>query len=108
MHEIAEQTQGIASDNVPGSATVRSHRAEERFAGAAIVEAALEFAIARHANQYREIDHAPFIAHPIEVGSLLDSDGQPDDVIAAGLLHDLLEKTATATTELQRRFGTRI
>ena len=30
------------------------------------------------------------------------------EVIAAGLLHDTLEKTATTRTELQHRFGTRV
>ena len=87
------------------SATVRSHRATGSFAGLPMARAALTFASARHANQYREIDHAPFIAHPIEVGSLLRADGQPDEVIAAGLLHDVLEKTGTTRAELQRRFG---
>jgi (p)ppGpp synthase/HD superfamily hydrolase len=42
------------------------------------------------------------------VGQLLDDDGQPDEVIAAGLLHDLLEKTATTSAELQSMFGVRI
>ena len=70
-----------------------------------MAQAALKFASARHANQYREIDHAPFVVHPIEVGSLLHRDGQPDEVIAAGLLHDVLEKTRTTRAELQRRFG---
>ena len=73
-----------------------------------MAQAALTFASARHANQYRENDHAPFIAHPIDVGSLLRRDGQPDEVIAAGLLHDVLEKTGTTRAELQRRFGARI
>ena len=68
----------------------------------------MRFASARHADQYREIDHAPFIAHPIEVGSLLRRDGQPDEIIAAGLLHDVLEKTATTSAELHRRFGPQI
>ena len=72
-----------------------------------MAQAALRFASARHAGQCREIDHAPFIAHPIEVG-LLDCDGRPDEVIAAGVLHDLLEKTATSRAELQCRFGGRI
>lgn len=62
----------------------------------------------RHAGQCRGVDDAPFIHHPIEVGRLLDSDGQPGEVIAAGLLHDLLERTTTTSPELQRRFGTRI
>ena len=68
----------------------------------------MRFARARHAGQHREIDHAPFITHPIEVGCLLHGDGQPDEIIAAGLLHDVLEKTATTSAELQRRFGAHI
>jgi (p)ppGpp synthase/HD superfamily hydrolase len=81
---------------------------EDRFAGSPTTEAALAFASARHAGQYREVDRVPFIAHPIEVARLLSHDGHPDHVIAAGLLHDLLEKTATTRAELHRRFGGRI
>jgi hypothetical protein len=73
-----------------------------------IARAALRFAQLRHAGQYREFDHAPFIDHPIEVGWLLCWDGQSEEVVAAGLLHDVLEKTATSGDELARRFGTRI
>ena len=39
---------------------------------------------------------------------MLLCDGEPDEVIAAGLLHDVLEKTATTSAELHRRFGARI
>ncbi len=81
---------------------------DDRFAGSPTTKAALAFASARHAGQYREVDRAPFIAHPIEVARLLRHDGHPDHVIAAGLLHDLLEKTATTSAELHRRFGRRI
>ena len=108
MRVIAKQAQGTFSDDVPGGPTVRSRRAADRFAGLPMAQAALEFASTRHADQYREIDRAPFIAHPIEVGSLLHCDGQPDEVIAAGLLHDVLEKTATTSWQLRRRFGARI
>ena len=108
MRVVAKQAQGTFSDDVPGSPTVRSRRAADRFAGLPMAQAALEFASTRHADQYREIDRAPFIAHPIEVGSLLHCDGQPDEVIAAGLLHDVLEKTATTSRQLRRRFGARI
>ena len=93
----------------PGRArTARHRRAAGSFSGLPIAQAALRFARARHAGQHREIDHAPFIAHPIEVGRLLRGDGQPDEIIAAGLLHDVLEKTPTTSAELQRRFGSRI
>jgi (p)ppGpp synthase/HD superfamily hydrolase len=102
------RTAAGASIKLPRSTTVRSRRAADRFAGFPIAQAALEFASERHAGQYREIDHAPFIAHPIEVGWLLRCDGQPDEAIAAGLLHDVLEKTATTSAELRHRFGVRI
>jgi len=73
-----------------------------------MTRAAFGFAAARHAGQYREIDGVPFIVHPIEVGRLLHGDGQPDDVVAAGLLHDVLEKTATPALELEFEFGTHL
>jgi len=107
-HPFTSTSQLVATQGHPevrNSTIVRSHRATELFPGLPIARAALTFASARHANQYREIDRASFIAHPIEVGSLLRADGQPDEVIAAGLLHDVLEKTGTTRAELQRRFG---
>jgi (p)ppGpp synthase/HD superfamily hydrolase len=87
---------------------VRSLLGSDRLVGFLVAQAALRFASARHAQQYREIDGAPFIVHPIEVACLLDRAGRPDEVIAAGLLHDTLEKTATTGAELQGRFGTRV
>ena len=104
----AEEARGAVNDEVSGGATVQSLCAADSFAGLPMAQAALGFASARHAGQCREIDHAPFIHHPIEVGSLLHGDGQPEEVIAAGLLHDVLEKTQTTGAELQRRFGVRI
>ena len=81
---------------------------EDRVAASPTTNAALAFASARHAGQYREVDRAPFIAHPIEVAWLLSRDGHLEHVVAAGLLHDLLEKTATTGAELDRLFGRRI
>ena len=101
-------TEGTHTDNARGIATGTPLRAARQFAGLPMAQAALRFARARHAGQRREIDHAPFITHPIEVGCLLRGDGQPDKVIAAGLLHDILEKTATTSAELNRRFGAHV
>jgi (p)ppGpp synthase/HD superfamily hydrolase len=107
MRLMTEETLDRLRDEVPGSVAVRvrSRRASDRFAGLPIAHAAFAFAFAGHAGQHRAVDHTPFIAHPIEVGRLLARHGQPDEVIAAGLLHDLLEKTATTSTELRRLFG---
>ena len=72
-----------------------------------MTSAALAFAELRHAGQRRKFDGAPFIEHPVEVASLLCDAGAPDDVIAAGILHDTLEKTSTDMAELRARFGSR-
>ncbi len=68
-------------------------------------KAALEFAASRHAGQLREVDHAPFILHPLEVAHLLHGRDYPDHVIAAGVLHDVLEDTDVTRDELADRFG---
>jgi (p)ppGpp synthase/HD superfamily hydrolase len=70
--------------------------------------AALDYAREMHAGQSRQTDGAPFILHPREVASLLRRDGAPDHLIAAGALHDVLEKTPAVVAELRERFGSRI
>ena len=69
---------------------------------------ALAYARERHAGQKRGCDGAPFIEHPIEVATLLADAGAPDHVIAAGLLHDTIEKTDADAADLRRRFGATI
>lgn len=51
------------------------------------------------------MDGAPFITHLIEVGALLDQAGASEDVVAAGVLHDTLEKTDTRAYDIYARFG---
>lgn len=45
------------------------------------------------------------IDHPVEVARLLAEAGFADEVVAAGLLHDVIEDTSTELTELEARFG---
>jgi (p)ppGpp synthase/HD superfamily hydrolase len=56
----------------------------------------------------RRADGGAFFTHPLEVGSLLYYAGAPDHLIAAGALHDLLEKTEVRRSDLMTRFGSRI
>jgi (p)ppGpp synthase/HD superfamily hydrolase len=58
-----------------------------------------------HSGQRRRSDGAPFILHPLEVATLLHREGAPDHVVAAGVLHDVIEKTGADASELTRRFG---
>jgi (p)ppGpp synthase/HD superfamily hydrolase len=71
-------------------------------------QAALEYARELHAGQSRDADGAPFILHPSEVASLLYDVGAPDHLIAAGALHDVIEKTAAVGSDLRERFGWQI
>src|ERR671932_2613021 len=66
---------------------------------------AFEFTAERHAGQLREADAAPFLLHPLEVGALLHMFGYAEQVVAAGLLHDVLESSATSAEELHVRYG---
>jgi (p)ppGpp synthase/HD superfamily hydrolase len=70
-----------------------------------ITRRALEFAAARHTGQRRVADHAPFILHPLEVAQLLRGRDYPDEVIAAGVLHDVIEDAGVGRVELEERFG---
>jgi (p)ppGpp synthase/HD superfamily hydrolase len=69
---------------------------------------AVQWAAAKHAHQRREGDQAPFILHPLEVAALLSGRGYGEDVIVAGVLHDVLEKTSATAADLRTRFGERV
>jgi (p)ppGpp synthase/HD superfamily hydrolase len=69
---------------------------------------ALAFADQHHAGQMRDIDDLPFVTHPVEVACLLHEAGYADDVVAAGVLHDVLEDTDAEWSDLETRFGGRV
>src|SRR3954469_7362875 len=73
-----------------------------------ITRRALEFAAERHTGQQRTSDHAPFILHPLEVAHMLSGRGYPDEVVAAAVLHDVIEDTGVSREELEERFGSRV
>jgi (p)ppGpp synthase/HD superfamily hydrolase len=73
-----------------------------------ITRDALEYAAARHTAQRRHGDHAPFILHPLEVAHLLRGRDYSDEVVAAGVLHDVIEDAGVSQDELATRFGTRV
>ena len=66
--------------------------------------AAVAYAERVHSGQ-RRTDGTEFVLHPLEVASLLYYAGAPDHLIAAGALHDVIEKTEATEHELRERFG---
>jgi len=71
-------------------------------------QAAVAYATRLHKGQRRRVDGVPFILHPLEVASLLHYAGAPDHLIAAGVLHDTIEKTDVVASDLRDRFGSRV
>src|SRR3954469_21071327 len=65
---------------------------------------ACALAAERHAGG-RRWDGAPFVLHPLEVASILANTGASDEVVAAGMLHDVLEKTDAVADDLRATVG---
>jgi (p)ppGpp synthase/HD superfamily hydrolase len=70
-----------------------------------LARAAVDFATERHAGQRRQADGASFVLHPLEVAALLERSHYPDHVVAAAVLHDVLEDTDVQRAELEAGFG---
>jgi guanosine-3',5'-bis(diphosphate) 3'-pyrophosphohydrolase len=70
-----------------------------------LAQEAVELAVELHAGQLRDSDGASFMMHPMEVASLLDRSHYPDYVVAAAVLHDVLENTDEELDDLEARFG---
>jgi (p)ppGpp synthase/HD superfamily hydrolase len=73
----------------------------------ALVRGALSVARQAHAGQVRQTGSGeiPFIDHPLAVTERLAEDGQRDEVLAAALLHDVIEHAGVDPEELRDRFG---
>jgi len=72
-----------------------------------VAVAAVKLAGAAHDGQWRK-DGSPFLVHPLEVAGLAWSAGADEEVVAAAVLHDILERTPTPPTLLHEQFGERV
>jgi (p)ppGpp synthase/HD superfamily hydrolase len=74
------------------------------------VERAKVFATAAHAavGQTRKYTGEPYVVHPMEVASLVESVGGTEAMVAAALLHDVLEDTGVTVDVLEEQFGSEV
>jgi len=87
----------------PTPGTPRLDAAVER---SELIGRALETAQRAHAGQVRRGSNGrPFIDHPMAVAERLAEQRQRDEVLAAGLLHDVVEKSAIGIEEVRAEFG---
>lgn len=68
------------------------------------------FAEAAHraVSQVRKYTGEAYIVHPREVAAMVAETGADEEVIAAALLHDVVEDTTVTNLEIETRFGERV
>jgi guanosine-3',5'-bis(diphosphate) 3'-pyrophosphohydrolase len=69
------------------------------------MEQAMRWAAQAHDGQTRRSSGTPYFAHVAAVALVLDRAGFDEDVVIAGLLHDVVEDTATTLEDVVVRFG---
>ncbi|HET9162803.1 MAG TPA: HD domain-containing protein [Solirubrobacterales bacterium] len=82
-------------------------RIDSRAERSASVRGALSVARRAHAGQFKQTgcDEIPFIEHALAVAELLAGQNYLDEVVAAGLLHDVVEHAEVELEGLRERFG---
>ncbi len=69
-----------------------------------LIEKAARIALREHAGQKRK-DGSPYVIHPFMVALKLTQHNFPETVIAAALVHDVMEDTTFPEAELRRELG---
>lgn len=75
-----------------------------------ILERALRFALRAHEGQFRKgtAGAVPYASHVVAVAFLLRRIGFEDEVVAAGLLHDVVEDASVTIEKVGSDFGGRV
>ena len=73
-----------------------------------LVSEAIVFSTAAHDGMRRRKSDTPYILHPIEVAAIIGTMTDKQEVIAAGVLHDVVEDAGIAIEEIGEKFGLRV
>jgi (p)ppGpp synthase/HD superfamily hydrolase len=73
-----------------------------------MLEEAIVYATIMHQGKVRKLGGSPYILHPIEVAQILSTITDDQEVITAGILHDIVEDTDGTLAEIEKRFGQRV
>ena len=73
-----------------------------------MVEKAIIFAASAHKGIKRKGKNRPYILHPIEAMTIVGGLTEDEDVLAAAVLHDVVEDTAISPEVIEQEFGERV
>jgi (p)ppGpp synthase/HD superfamily hydrolase len=95
MQDRPSETNGPDSSQVRARTELMTSRLESAFLWAAEC----------HEGQTRKGSNTPYFEHVAAVALVLDRAGFGEDVVIAGLLHDVVEDTSVTLGEVAARFG---
>ncbi len=64
-----------------------------------MIEKAIDFATRAHEGQFRKGTTRPYIVHPLEVGKIVATMTDDEEIISAAILHDTIEDCEGVTKE---------
>jgi len=73
-----------------------------------LLDRAIVFAVNAHQGIERKGKGFPYIVHPMEAMSIVATMTNDQELLAAAVLHDVIEDTDTTADDLRREFGERI
>lgn len=73
-----------------------------------MIEEAVAFARKAHAGAVRKGTNIPYITHPLEAAVIVSLMSDDPELVAAALLHDVIEDAGVTAGELEAQFGSRV
>ena len=79
-----------------------------RLGSSEVVREAYELLTAKHAGQRQKVNGRPYVEHPVAVAADVAAAGFDADLVAAALLHDIVEDSDLSVADVRDIFGERI
>ena len=73
-----------------------------------LVSKAVAFAVVAHDGMRRKKSNAPYILHPMEAAVIVGTMTDDQHLIAAAVLHDVVEDAGVTLEEVEKQFGSRV
>ena len=73
-----------------------------------LLDRAILFAVKAHAGTERRGKGFPYIVHPMEAVAIAATITPDQEILAAAVLHDVVEDTGISADEIRREFGDRV
>ena len=72
------------------------------------VSEAIVFATKAHDGMRRRSNNSPYILHPMEAAAIVGTMTDDQEIIAAAVLHDVVEDAGVTLEEIEQKFGKRV